>query len=466
MAAQELNMTAPASVYTERRRVLAAEISAPLVICGGNARPRQMPTNLHGYRGGSHFIYFGGPPVEGSALVIEPGSDGVEGVHLLRPVGDYEDAVWVGEVPGDDALASASGLPEAHFRTFEDLPGLVADRSAQYLCPPCIPTLERMAAAGISPPDETVKLQITHQRLHKDEHELEAMRRASSFTAKAFTAAMAATRPGIRESDVAGAFHAALMAEECSVSFTPIITVHGEVLHLEGYPNPLHDGDLLLVDGGAEEPGGYAADVTRTFPVSGKFGDIQVQLYETVLRAELTAVAACVPGRRYRDIHDLAARVVVEGLVDVGLLRGNVEQLLERRAHTLFFPHGVGHLLGLDAHDCEDFGDIAGYPADRSRREAFGDKYLRLDRDLSPGMVVTIEPGIYLIPAIWRTEALYRPFADCVDFPAVHALLEAEFGGIRIEDDVVVRKSGGPENLTAAIPSTVSDLERVVGGEG
>jgi Xaa-Pro aminopeptidase len=198
--------------------------------------------------------------------------------------------------------------------------------------------------------------------------------------------------------------------------------------------------------------------------VNGEFTPIQRQLYDTVLRAEGEAIAACVPGRRYRDIHDLAGRVICEGLIQAELLRGDPAELCSRGAHTLFFTHGVGHLIGLDVHDMEEFGDLAGYAAGRERRPTFGDKFLRLDRDLEENMVVTIEPGLYLVPAIWQNEEITGRFTDVVNRPAVDALLKDHFGGIRIEDVVRVRGSDadGPEVLTADAPTDPDALAAIV----
>ncbi len=275
------------------------------------------------------------------------------------------------------------------------------------------------------------------------------------------------TVPGSSEAGVAGRLLAGFATARCIPSFTPIVTVRGEVLHCESYPNELKAGQLLLADAGAEEPGGYASDITRTYPVSGEFTAIQRQIYETVLRAERVGIAACVPGRRYRDVHDLAAGAICEGLVEAEILRGDPVELTARGAHTLFFVHGVGHLLGLDVHDMEDFGDLAGYAPGRERRSDFGSKFLRLDRDLQAGMAVTIEPGVYFIPQLWERTELTAPFADVVNRAAVDTLLEARFGGIRIEDDVLVRgvDADGPEVLTDELPTDADEVTAIVGSE-
>jgi Xaa-Pro aminopeptidase len=181
-----------------------------------------------------------------------------------------------------------------------------------------------------------------------------------------------------------------------------------------------------------------------------------------VQRALQAAVAACIPGRRYRDVHNIAARTICEGLAQAGLLRGDAATLAARNAHALFFPHGVGHLIGLDVHDMEDFGDLAGYAPGRKRASEFGTKFLRLDRDIAPGYCVTIEPGIYLVPAIWERDDLVGPLADVINRPAVDALLRDGFGGIRIEHTIAVRGIDGPEVLTADLPTDVDDVARLL----
>ncbi len=460
MVQPPINMTAPPDVYRRRRAALASEIDRPMVILAGEARARKYPTNTHPFRAGSTYLYFGGPPVEGACLLVEPGGDGDAGCSLFRPAATLDDAVWIGEPRPDDALASAAGIRLSAIQGPDELEKIVGGRTAAAICPPCPPTTEWVSRLRLVEPTPEELLAIINLRLIKDEHELTAMRRAARIGVEAQLAVMRGTRPGARESDAAAALMAVYTAQQSEHSFTPIITIHGEVLHGHGYHNTMAAGDLLLVDAGAEEPSGYASDMTRTYPVSGTFSDVQRQLYEVILRAEREAMAACVPGARYRDVHDLAARVVCEGLVDVGLLKGSPAELFKRGAHALFFTHGVGHLIGLDVHDMEDFGDLAGYAPGRSRRPDFGNKFLRLDRDLEPGMTVTIEPGIYLVPAIWRHDALSGPFADCVNRARVDGLLNDNFGGIRIEDTVHVRpeEAGGPEILTSDLPSDADEV--------
>jgi Xaa-Pro aminopeptidase len=456
------NATTPVEVFRMRRLQLAKQLSRPLLLCAGHAPARNYSANTYPFRASSSFLYYGGPPVEHAALLIRPDRAGDSGCTLLRQRPGPDDPLWCGPTPSDRELADFSGLPVQAVNVLDALADSALTNSVA-ICPPRPDTLAWLAKLGVAQATSDELIPIIDQRLIKDSHELTAMRHAAAVTGEAHRTAMAATRVGGREADVAAAFGAVLARHECRPSFTPGVTVRGEVLHSQGYANTLTAGALLLVDAGAEEPGGYACDVTRTYPVGGSFTPIQRQLYDVVLRALRAATAACVSGARYRDVHDLAARVICEGLIETGLLRGDPAELVARRAHVLFFPHGVGHLIGLDVHDMEDFGDLAGYAPGRTRRPGFGDKFLRLDRDLVAGMTVTIEPGIYLVPAIWERGDLVGPLADVVNRRAVDALLKSALGGIRIEDTICVRQTGGPEVLTADIPAEADALLACVG---
>ncbi len=459
-----IEMTSPPEVYLRRRAKLASQLSRPLLVCAGTAAPRNYASNVHPFRAGSTYLYLGGPALEGAAWIIEPNSDGDLGSVLLRPAVTPDDVVWDGAPPCDGDIAAAAGISMPQLGDPTRLPKLLGDRVGGVIATPCLRTHAWISAAGLEPAHPEELLAVIAQRLIKDEHEMAAMRRAADVTVDAHLAAMAACIPGRLEVIAAAAFEEVIARNQCKPSFTPIVTMHGEVLHLHGYGNCIESGSLLLVDGGAEEPGCYACDVTRTYPTSGEWSAVQRHLYETVLIAQKEAVAACVPGARFRDIHDLSARMICKGLVAAELLKGDAAELAERKAHTLFYPHGLGHLIGLDVHDMEDFGDLAGYAPGRERREHFGDNFLRLDRDLEPGMTVTIEPGLYLVPAIWDRDDLIGPFADVVNRSNIDALLKENFGGIRIEETIAIQASGGPEELSAALPNQADEVAKLVGG--
>jgi Xaa-Pro aminopeptidase len=282
------------------------------------------------------------------------------------------------------------------------------------------------------------------------------MQRAVAVTTRAHAAGHRAARPGTRVSQVRAAMEHEILAADFTTAYPSIVTVRGEVLHNHHRIGTCQAGDLLLADVGAESDTGWASDVTRTWPVSGRFSASQRALYELVLAAQLQAIASVKPGVSYREVHLQAAYVICRGLRDEGLLVGDLDSLVERGAHALFFPHGVGHLLGLDVHDMEDLGDRAGYAPGRSRSSQFGLSYLRLDRDLSPGMVVTIEPGIYLVPAILQNQALTAPLRDVLRLERLERFRDVR--GIRLEDDILVTESGA-EVLTAEIPKAAADIE-------
>jgi Xaa-Pro aminopeptidase len=255
-------------------------------------------------------------------------------------------------------------------------------------------------------------------RLECDPAAIAQLRFAAGVADGAHRAGMRATRPGMREFAVRGSMEATIIGSGCVCSYNSIVTVHGEVLHNERHDGLLEQNDLLLADVGAETPEGWASDVTRAWPVSGEFSSTQRAIYDVVLASQLAAIAAVKPGVRYLTVHRAAGLEMLRGLIDLGIFRGDLEDLYARGASALFFPHGIGHLLGLDVHDMEDLGDRAGYAPGRVRASNAGDRYLRLDRDLSAGMCVTIEPGFYQIPALlsnpsaWPSSPMYAASAS------------------------------------------------------
>lgn len=462
MGHSSFEMTCPASVYKQRRTRLASSLTRPAVFFAGVARPIHYPANTVPFRAGSHYLYFGGPPIEGAAIVIEPGSDGDAGCALVRSVPTIDDIVWIGSVADDAELSALSGISASRFVEPDHLPRFLAKRAAATFHPPCMTTRDWVASLQLPAPTPDEAFAVVNLRLVKDEHEQKALRRAAAITVEGHKALIAAARPGAAEFELEAALQSVFFRHRAQPSFTPIVTVRGEVLHTRAGATRVKSGDMILADAAAEEPSGYAGDVTRVYPIGGKFSATRRRFYDVVLRAQRSAVDASISGARFRDVHDLCAKAMCEGLVDAGLLRGRADDLAARRAHTLFFTHGLGHLIGLDVHDMEDLGDQAGYAPGRTRRPGFGDKFLRLDRDLASGFALTIEPGFYIVPAIWRHEAMVAPFKDVVNAEMVRELIDSRFGGIRIEDAIIVRDRGGPEVLTAGLPKDASEIERLM----
>jgi Xaa-Pro aminopeptidase len=275
-------------------------------------------------------------------------------------------------------------------------------------------------------------------------------------------AAMQNTKAGRYEREIVALVKQMATAGGGNPSFPVIFSVHGETLHNHYHGNKMAAGQLVVHDSGAETESGYAADITRTFPVNGTFSTQQKDVYEIVLDAEKSCIDAVKPGINNRDIHLLAARVITDGLRTLGLMKGDPAEAVEAGAHALFFPHGIGHMMGLDVHDMENLGEkYVGYDAKSRRSKQFGLASLRLARKLQPGFVLTIEPGIYFIPALidkWRSENRHRDF---IDYAAVEKY--RKFGGIRIEDDVLVT-TDGHRVIGKPIPKETEDVEKTCQG--
>jgi Xaa-Pro aminopeptidase len=446
--------------YQARRARLAARLgNRPALIAAGVPRPRNYAANLYPFRASSHFLYLFGLPLRGGVAVYD---EGVFTLHLPEPHPDQ--ALWEGAPPTFEEIAEATGC---RVRALDRLSASVRGRAVATLPAPDAETcheqsrlLGREVRRGVVDVlDAPLADAMIELRLQHDAAAQEELRLAADATAAAHAAGMAATRAGQTASVVRASMEAALVARGMGCAYPSIVTTHGEILHSERYDDQLADGDLLLADVGAETPGGWAGDVTRTWPVSGRYSSTQREVYEVVRVAQKQAIAAVTPGGRYRNVHLLASQAMAAGLVDLGILRGNPIELAADGVVALLFPHGVGHLLGLDVHDMEDLGDRAGYAPGRERSKQFGLAALRLDRDLAPGMAVTIEPGFYISPSILADATLARVAGDRLDRKRLAAF--ADVRGIRIEDDVLVTDTGR-EVLTSAIPKAPEEIEDVL----
>lgn len=447
------------AVFATRRRRLQDRLAGSALIVSGHARPRNFRANRYPFRAESHFLYLVGRPLEGAALYIDP-----QRVVLYAEPPDPTEALWSGPMP---TLASLSRELEVEVRPIEELDAGPAcavlppqDRETANWLEDIVNRPIDAGGAELTDADAMLADAIIELRLRHDAAAIEQLRVAADVTGLAHLAGMRATRPGVRECVVRAAMEAAIIEQGMTTSYGSIVTVHGEVLHNERHDGELSAGDLLLADVGAETPEGWAGDVTRTWPVSGTFSGSQREVYAAVLAAQLEAIAAVRPGASFRDVHRIAGRVLVRGLTEIGLLRGDPHELYERGAAALFFPHGIGHLLGLDVHDMEDLGDRAGYAPGRERSTARGERFLRLDRELEPGMCVTIEPGYYRIPFILDDPREIGDLESAIDRGVLARL--ADVRGIRIEDDVLVTETGA-EVLTSAIPKAASDVESLIG---
>ncbi|HEX3595688.1 MAG TPA: aminopeptidase P family protein [Polyangiaceae bacterium] len=447
----------PRSAFTRRRQRLDALLPGPKLLSAGLPRPRNFAHNPYPFRAESHFLYLVGRGLEGALLVV----DG-ERTTLYAEPPQLDDALWFGPKP---SLAALSGELEIAVRPLSEFeaPDEVAllppqdAESAFDLADRVGRDVEAGGGDAVSGRDAALAEAMIELRLRHDDAAVAQLRQAAAVTTEAHREGRDATRPGRREASVRAAMEHAIIEHGMTTAYGSIVTVHGEVLHANDYHRELRPGDLLLADVGAETPEGFAGDVTRVWPVTGRFSPTQRIAYEVVLAAQHAAIDAVRPGVRYRDVHRAAGLAMTRALADAGLFVGDPEELYARGAASLFFPHGVGHLLGLDVHDMEDLGDRAGYAPGRTRSSSRGERYLRLDRDLEPGMCVTIEPGFYRIPALLDDPDALGDLRRSMNFSVLEQLSDVR--GIRIEDDVLVTDDGA-EVLTARIPKRIEDVER------
>lgn len=448
-------------IFAARRRRLLTEVGGPILLIGNGERARNLPMTTLPFRQDSTFLYFTGCAAPDAALLLTDSES-----TLFLPPPDADDPLWHGPEPSMAERGRALG-----FERVEPLPHLairarslsnartlaVADENKNRAVSAWLGQTLRF---GRDHGDEALMDAVIRMRRPKSPEEIDEMRKAAALTAKAHIAVMRACRAGASEQALTALFEGILAAGSGAPGYPTILTVRGEILHNFNHRNTLSAGQLLLVDGGGEVASGYGVDITRTTPVDGRYTPRQRGAYDAVLAAQIEAIAQCRAGVRYREVHDTACRVLTRFLIDEGLLTCSVDAALETGAHGLFYPHGTGHLLGMDVHDLENFGDRPSYPTNTPRPTQFGTAFLRLDLPLEPGWVVTVEPGFYIVPAILQDPKLTQRFAGLVDFDAAQKW--HGFGGIRIEDDIAVT-DGDPDNLTVAVPKSPEDVEAIAG---
>jgi Xaa-Pro aminopeptidase len=443
----------------QRRQNLAQHFPDPVILWSGRSLARNYPHNTYPYRASSHFLYFAGLPIENAAILLVNGN-----LTLFWDEDPPEAALWHGKTPSRAEIA-------ARIQAHADYP------PEDLLSHPC---LDQAATIPVQDPYtrhqqaqilgrelldprqsqgrdyRLIEVISTLRRIH-DSGALGELRKAASVTVQAHQAGMRSG--GISEGHVRAQMEAVIMAAGMTCAYPSIVTTHGQVLHNQSYQHSLSPGDLVLADVGSETALGWASDVTRTWPVSGSFSASQRDIYDIVLAAHDACIARAAPGVEYLDLHLLASRILAEGLVSLKILNGDPEDLVSQDAHALFFPHGIGHLLGLDVHDMEDLGDIAGYASGRQRSSRFGLGYLRLHRPLEAGMVVTIEPGFYQVPAILGDPIRRETYRQVVNWDRLAQFEDVR--GIRIEDDIWITSTGS-QVLTQELPTDPQVIEEWV----
>ena len=458
-------------IYSERRLKLRKKIRSGIVLIHGNIEsPMNYPANTYHFRQDSNFLYFFGLDLPGlvGVIDIEDGKDCIYGNNV-----DIEDIIWMGPQPTINELASKVGVLCTH--PLKDLSSTLHRAIKQgrkiHFTPPYraenILSIERLI--GIHPSlvhkyssAELVNA-IVSLRSIKEPSEIAEIDSACDIGYKMHTSAMRLVRIGETERNIAGTIEGIAHSLGTFPSFPIILSQNGETLHNHDHSQILKEGRLLLCDAGAEAVSHYASDFTRTIPVGGKFSTKQKEIYNIVLAANNRAIELAKPGIPYINVHLEAARVIASGLIQLGLMKGDVNDAVTNGAHAMFMPHGLGHMMGLDVHDMEDLGENnVGYDDDISRSDQFGTASLRLGRKLHEGFVITVEPGIYFIPALiekWKSEKINSSF---INFDKVIEYIG--FGGIRLEDDILITTKGCRLLGSKRIPITIAEVEKTIAG--
>ena len=441
--------------YIARREQLRKDVGHGIIILPGNHEaPCNYKDNTYWFRQDSTFLYFFGLQREDLVGVLdcETGKD-----YLFANDYDIDDIIWTGPLPSVKELAASVGVENSG--SMKDLRKFLDGKRPTSALPHYLPPYRADIRADLSEwlglvlgsvnrhASMELILACVKQRSIKSAEEIEEIEKAIATAYNMHVGAMKLAMPGRYEYELAG----------FTVSFPIIMTVHGETLHNHGHNNKLEVGRMLVMDAGCETAMNYCSDITRTVPVGGRFDERQKAIYEIVLSANMEAIRVTRPGITYKEVHTAASRKLAEGYKGLGILKGSVDDIVANGAHSLLMPHGLGHMMGLDVHDMENYGQInVGYDDETRPSEQFGLGSLRCGRRLQPGFVITDEPGCYFIPALidkWNAEGTNKDF---INFDELEKW--KDFGGIRIEDDILVTETGC-RVLGKPIPKTVAEIE-------
>ena len=454
------------TIYKNRRSALRRKMESGIILLlGNNEAPANYPDNTYHFRQDSTFMYFFGHSLPGLAGImdIDAGRDYFFGDDVTM-----DDIIWMGPQPSIKELGAQVG---AH-RSFplKQLDKMVREAIAQgrkvHFIPPYrfdhMIRLEELIGIRATATKDYASIEliqaIVSLRSVKEACEIEELDKAAYVGYLMHTTAMKMCKPGVKEQLIAGTLDGIAAQYGSMVSFPTILSQHGETLHNHGHEDFLEKGKLMLTDAGAELPSNYCSDNTRTVPVGGKFTTRQKDIYNIVLAAHDKALELTRPDITYKYVHLEVCKVLAQGLKDLGLMKGNVDEAVAAGAHALFLPHGLGHMMGLDVHDMENLGQVyVGFDEEVRPSSQFGLGSLRMGRRLQEGFVITDEPGCYFIPALidkWKAEHTHESF---LNFDAIEKF--KDFGGIRLEDDILITKDGSRFLGKHHIPITVEEVE-------
>lgn len=454
-------------IYSDRREELKKKLHSGIALFIGNTEsPMNYPSNAFRFRQDSDFLYFFGLDFPGLAGVIDFDSGEV---MLFGDDFTMDDIVWMGPQKSISELAALSAIQKTgQLRDFETVidEALKKNRKIHFLPPYRGET--KMALGRLLKEDpcqmksqssEELIRAVVSLRSVKSAEEITELEKAIEIAYEMHVTAMKMSRPGMKEQEIYGTIEGIALSKGAGVSFPIILSMNGQTLHNHDHSGILEAGRMLLVDAGAESNMHYASDITRTTPVGGKFGPLQREIYEIVLKANMEAINAAKTGVSNRDVHFIAVKVIAMGLKELGLMKGDTEDAVSQGAHALFMPHGIGHMLGLDVHDMEALGEnFVGYNDEVRRSDQFGTAFLRFALPYKPGHVFTIEPGCYFIPELigkWKSE---KKFTSFIDYDKLQKYMSV--GGVRIEDNVLITAEGH-KVLGKPIPKTIAEVEQI-----
>jgi Xaa-Pro aminopeptidase len=439
----------PKEVYISRRKRLAENVGGGLIVLLGNEdSPMNYADNCFPFRQDSTFLYYFGLdiPMLAAVIDIDNGNEIIFGNDV-----SMDDIIWIGTLPSITALAAAVGI--ASTQRYHNIETVIQNAKSKHQTIHILPPyraenkikLSQWLGVNVHAVSQSASLKLIKsviaQRERKEACEVEQLNHAVSISADMHLAAMQFAKPGVMEYEVAAKVEEIALANNGRLSYPIILTINGQTLHNHYHGNQLKDGDMVLIDAGAENIMHYAGDLTRTFPAGKTFTTRQKDLYNVVLASLNHATTLLKPGIEYREIHKQASIKLLEGLKQLGLVKGDSEEAVHAGVHTLFFQCGVGHMMGLDVHDMEDLGEqYVGYTDTLKKSTEFGWKSLRLAKQLKPGFVLTVEPGLYFIPELidrWKAENKLRDF---INYDVVEQY--RNFTGIRIEDNYLITDEG------------------------
>lgn len=448
--------------YINRREQLKKTVASGILLFLGNDEcGMNYADNTYPFRQDSTFLYFFGLSYAGLSAIIDIDNDNeiIFGDELT-----IDDIVWMGTQPTLKEKSERVGvLCTQSSKSIESYLKNAQSKGQQIHFLPTYRAehkLKLMDWLGYMPAAQEASVPfiraVVNQRNYKSAEEIIEIEKACNTTADMHIKAMQILRPGMKESEIAGALADVALSAGGNLSFPTIATINGQTLHNHCHGNIVKSGDMLLLDAGAETAMGYAGDMSSTIPVDKKFTSRQKDVYDIQVASHLAAVEALRPGIPFKDVYELSSKVIVEGMKSLGLMKGNADDVVREGAHAMFFQCGLGHMMGLDVHDMENLGEVyVGYDGEPKSTQ-FGRKSLRLGRKLEPGFVLTIEPGVYFIPELidlWKGE---KKFTEFINYDKLETY--KDFGGIRNEEDYLITEDGA-RRLGKKIPLTTDEVE-------